>query len=497
VPARDHAQTGAKYRVFGASLLLVALTVLTRWALVVSADCVNADSAVVLLMGRHFAAGDVTPFFWGQRYMGAIEPALLMPLGWVGLVTPLAGALFTLAFALLQLWQVTRLARRIGAPWFVAGLLFAFAPAVPAVAQMSLNGARHACISLVLWAFERAISSQKNAARTWLGNGVILGIAFFGDHLTLAYAPPLAYLAWKNQQLRPLLAGFLPILAADLTLASLSAEGRHSLPQDPRNWLRGVRLFFGSALLRYLGIEWLDPASHVAAGWFWKLGSLAAAAALALASFLLRQRLRGSGVAQLPVRMLLVTAALVAALHMAGALDEESSRYLLLGITPFSLLVAWALAARPVVVSVAVVLGLLLPRIPSAVRLHTQASERGEACAANMADLIAVLHRMQVRAVWADYWDAYPLALESHEAWPIGLALRVNRRPCWTHRARRQGPVAYVVPSTRHPLYARVRAAAPEAEWVSIGERRIARVPRALPGLDGREPRGAPAACTR
>jgi hypothetical protein len=65
VSAEDHARTGAKRRVFGASLVLIALTVLTRWALVVSADCVNADSAVVLLMGRHFAAGDVTPFFWG------------------------------------------------------------------------------------------------------------------------------------------------------------------------------------------------------------------------------------------------------------------------------------------------------------------------------------------------------------------------------------------------------------------------------------------------
>ncbi len=495
MPALDHATTGAKHRVFGASLALIALSVWTRWPLVVSADCLNADTAVVLLMGRHFAAGDVTPYFWGQRYMGAIEPALLAPLGWAGLITPLAGALFALACALLQLWQVTRIARRLGAPWFLAGVLFAFAPAVPAVAQMSLNGARHACISLVLWAFERAISKDKDAARAWLGNGVILGIAFFGDHLTAAYAAPIAYLAWRKKRLRPLLVGFLPIVAADLVLASLSAEGRHSLPQDPRNWLRGVRLFFGSALLRYLGMEWLDPASRVEAGWWWKLGSLAAAAALAFVGFSLTKRLRSSNEAESAVRMLLVTGALVAGLHMAGALDTESSRYLLLGVTPFSLLVAWALAARRAAVLLLVAVALLLPRIASSVRLHTDSAARGHACADEMSELIATLRRMQVRAVWADYWDAYPLAVESREAWPIALALRANRRPCWTHRARRQSPVAYVVPSERHPLYARVRAAAPDAEWVAVGQRRVALVPHALPGLDGREPRDAPAEC--
>lgn len=493
--AADHAKTGARLRVFGASAVLVLLTVFTRFPLVLSADCVNADSAVVLLMGRHFAAGELTPFFWGQRYMGAIEPALLMPLGWVGLITPLAGELFTLACALLQLWQVTRLARLLGAQPFVAGLLFAFAPAVPAIAQMSLNGARHACISLCLWAFERAISSQKPDARAWLGTGAILGVAFFGDHLNAAYALPIVYLAWRKQCLRPLLIGFLPIVAADFTLAALSAEGRHSLPQDPRSWLGGVRLFFASALLRYLGMEWLDPAAKVPAGWFWKLTTLGGVAAFGGVVFFLFRRLRGSEGASLPVRALLVTTALVAAFHMIGALDEESSRYLLLGITPFSLVAAWGLAGRRVWLLVVVVGGLLLPRIPSSARLHATAVARGEACAENMTELMALLRRMQVRAVWADYWDAYPLALASHEAWPIALPLRMNRRPCWTHRARQESPIAYVVPNERHPLYARVRAAAPEAEWVAVGERRVTRLPHALPGLDGREPRQAPATC--
>lgn len=495
--AADHAKTGAKLRVFGAGAVLVLLTLFTRFPLVLSDDCVNADAAVVLLMGRHFAAGEFTPFFWGQRYMGAIEPALLMPLGWAGLITPLTGELFALACSLLQLWQVTRLARLIGAPPFVAGLLFAFSSAFPAIAQMSLTGARHACIPLCLWAFERAISSQKPDARAWLGTGVILGVAFFGDHLNAAYALPIGYLAWRKQVLRPLLCGFLPIVVIDFTLAALSAEGRHSLPQDPRSWLGGARLFFGSALLRYLGVEWLDPVAKVQAGWFWKLATLGAAGAFGSLLFWLVRRLRGPNGAALPVRMLVVAVALVAAFHMLGALDEESSRYLLLGVAPFSLVAAWALAGQRLGLVALIVGGLLLPRIPSISRLHATAGARGETCAENTTQLMALLRRMQVRAVWADYWDAYPLALASDEAWPIALPLRMNRRPCWTHRARRESPIAYVVPSERHPLYARVRAAAPEAEWVAVGERRVTRLAHALPGLDGREPRQAPPSCSR
>ena len=491
----DHARTGARLRVFCASLLLLALLVLTRLPLLVSADCINADAAIVLLMARHFAAGDFTPYFWGQRYMGSIEPLLLMPLGWFGAITPRAGELFTLGFALLQLWQVTRLARRIGAPWFAAGLLFALAPAVTAAGQMSLYGARQPCISLSLWAFERAISEDERGMSVWLGTGAILGVAFFGDHLTAAYTLPIAYLAWRRRTLRPLLAGLVPIVMLDVTLASLSAAGRHSLPQDPRSWLSGVRLFFGSALPRYLGLDWLDPSTHLQAGWFWKLGTGAAIASLCCLLGWLVKRVRAPSDARLPVLMLGSTAALVGAFHVIGALDTESSRYLLLGVAPFSLLAAWAMARRSVRVMGVLLAGLVSPRIPSTIDLHARNVGRGAACRNDVAAQIATLRRLEVRAIWADYWDAYPLALASQETLPIGLPLRANRRPCWTYAARAATPVAYLAPSEQHKLYARVRAAAPDAVWEAVGARRITRLPHALPGLDGKEPPGVPPAC--
>jgi len=180
---------------------------------------------------------------------------------------------------------------------------------------------------------------------------------------------------------------------------------------------------------------------------------------------------------------------------VVGALDEESARYLTLGFAPFAALFAWIAAALPRFQAALLVAGLLLPRLPSELQVHQVNLARRADCRAELRELVSGLDRLGARAVFADYWDAYRLALASDERWPVGVALRASRHPCWNYQARARSPVAYLAPSERHVLYERVTRAAPDVRWVALGHRRVALFEHALPGLDGPERGERPPQC--
>jgi hypothetical protein len=488
---------GRKVRIFGLYAAIVALAVLVRLPFLTTADCINSDACVVALMARHFAEGEFTPYFWGQRYMAAFEPLLLTPLAAFGLATATGSVVVALAIALVQLYQVTRIARSVGAPPWLAALVFALPAAVPASHQMALWGARHVATCLGLWAIERALSGKLDTPRGALGTGAILGLAFFGDHLTLAFSLPLAYAAYRRGTLRALLVAAIPFGVLDLVLSLTSAMGRHSLPQDPRDWLRGFRLFTSSALPRVFGLDWLDPSLRLTPSADWLVLSLGGLVAFAVFAVLLVRRLRENTPALEGPRLLTASVLLVCAFHVIGALDQESSRYLLLALGPFAVLVAWIAAHVRPRSAVLLVVGLLLPRVPSVWRYHDALAGRGAACRAELAALAGAIDRSGARGVFADYWDAYRLALAAEERFPIGIPLRANRHPCWNHWARQASPIAYVAPDERHTIYEKVSLAAPGVRWTEVGRRRIAVVPHALAGLDGPEPRAPPPECAR
>jgi hypothetical protein len=486
--------THARARALAAYAAVVVLAVGVRWPLVLSAACLDADATIVPLMARHFARGEFAPYYWGQRYMGALEPLLMTPLALFGLATLSASTLVALLLFLVQLVQVSRLARHVGAPASVAALLYAVPSAVAASYQMALWGARSAAQCLGLWALDRAFSGSLSSRRGAVFTGAILGFAFYGDHLTLAFALPVFYLAFRAGTQRPLLGGGAPFVLLDAVLAFTSAAGRHSLPQDPRDWLRGVRLLLSSALPRITGLEWLDPRLTLRPGPLWIACSLAGLAALALFVVLASRRLLEVGTDARP-RALGLSVLLVLALHVVGALDEQSVRYLLIALGPFSVLVAWLSTQVSAPLAVALVVAILLPRVFSDARMLAYEVGRGPVCRAELSELEGRLQGLGVRAIWADYWDAYRLALASNEAWPVGLALRANRHPCWNYWARAESPVAYVAPSATHPIFAKVRAAAPAVRWIPVGHRFVAVLPSALPGLRGPEPERVPARC--
>jgi hypothetical protein len=496
VSAVDSSFSG-KARVIGLYSAIVGLALIARLSFLFAADCVNSDATIVPLMARHFARGDFTPYFWGQRYMGALEPLLLTPLAPFGLATATANVAFALVIGLIQLGQTALLTRRVGAPPWLAALLFALPPGLPLAYQMALWGARHVATCLGLWALDRALAGKLENPRGAALTGVILGVAFFGDHLTVAFAAPVLYVAWRMGSLRRVLATIVPFVLLDVVLSTTSAAGRHSLPQDPRDWFRGIRLFTTSAVPRTFGFEWVDPVLRLQAGPLWVLASLACLVSLGVFLVISFRKLRGTAndPGLLGPRLFAGVLLLLGALHVIGALDEESARYLTLGFAPFAALFAWTMASIPRWQAALLVTGLLLPRLPSEAPLHKVNLASATACRADLAELARAIDRLGARALFTDYWDAYRLALASNERWPIGTALRASRHPCWNHQARAATPVAYLAPSSQHVLYEKVTRAAPGVRWIELGRRRIALLERALPGLDGPESREPPAGC--
>lgn len=467
--------------------LIGALSLLTHWPYVQAADCGNSDACIVVLMARHFAWGEIVPYYWGQRYMASFEPALLAPFAPLGLATLTTGAWLALGLTLLTTWQVARLARHVNAPGWLSALVFALPSSFAATHQTVLYGARLAATCLALWALCRACDKTPKHAKDWALTGALIGLALFGDHLMLAFALPCFYAAFRAKALRPALLGCAGFVLLDAVLSFTSASGRHSLPQDPRNLWRGVKLLFEAGLPRILGVDWLDASMRIVSGHLWQLAAVILGLALVALFGLLARRLSGAERGELP--LLLVTASFGAflVLHVLSALGEESARYLVPSLAPLSVLSAWAGSRLGARWGSLLLGGLLLPRVISLVTLAPE-SDRGATCRAELSALGTALERKHVRAIWADYWDAYRIALAFDERWPVGVPHRANRYPPWVSLAREAAPVAYVVSPRSPKLASALEKALPNADWHSAGTFRLVKVPRALPGLRGPEP---------
>ena len=178
-----------------ALLLGVAARIWGAWA---CRFLVVPDTAVVGLMARHMAALKEFPvFFYGQAYMGSLEPmasALLVRLlGPTGFAVTLGPVLFSAA-ALFFLW---RWARDAAGPWggFAALVAGGFGPAVYFHFQMAPRGGYMVALfvdALVLWAAARLAArlraGEKAAARAFLGLGLAAGIGMWSN---LIVAPAL------------------------------------------------------------------------------------------------------------------------------------------------------------------------------------------------------------------------------------------------------------------------------------------------------------------
>ncbi|GMV05727.1 MAG: hypothetical protein AMXMBFR53_20040 [Gemmatimonadota bacterium] len=455
-PGGAAAAVGPGGREAWALAALAAVGVALHLWYALGADALDTDRALVLLMARDFAAGRPTLYFWQQNYMAALEPLVLAPLAWTGWATPVAAGVVGVALTALLALVSVGLAARLGAPRWVALLFWALPPAVVAHHHVALYGARLAATLLALTAF--AWGLRRPSPRGWVGVGVLVGVAYFADHLMLPWALGVMWVAVAAGGLGRLAAGALPVVAADTVAAVLTPAAHLSGPNDPGSWLGNVPLLFGRTLPQLFGVLpgggpgplFEAPAPLVPEGWAWVLFAVPGGVALgAMAVTLWRRRagVFGGGEGDVAAQALLVACAAALGLFavVGGGGDRWPVRYLVPLWPAVSVLAAlavgsWRAGLRPLA------LAAVLPA------LHTQVTDgtwpRGGDGAPARAEAEAVARAVAgtgAEAVWADYWDAYRLALLAGDD-PPWLPMRIiERRPALLEEALGAGPVAYLV----------------------------------------------------
>ena len=482
-----------------ATLALLGLALHVWFA--VAANALDSDRALVLLMARHFARGELALFFWQQNYMGALEPLLLTPLALLGWATPTAAALVGIAVTASLAALSVALARRLGAPPWMALLLWAVPPAVVVHHHVALYGARLVATLLAVGAF--TLSLRARSAGPGVALGALTRLAYFGDHLMLPWAAATMYVTARRGHLLPFAVGALPLVTLDTVAAMMTPAFHLAGPNDPAGWLGNVPLLFGNALPQLFGIllgrapgPLFEPATAlVPAGWPWLLFTVPGAFVLcALFLSLVRDRRTWFGTHSVDSGIAaqgLLLACLVGLglfVLIGGGGDRWPVRYLVPLWPAISVLAALSVArSRPAIRPAAVLVALPAVFTLCADRSWPRGADgdrpREEALAVGSA-----VADSGARAVWADYWDVYRMALLIGESPPWVTLRIIERRPDWVREARSASPVAYLLRRGDVEVRDRLRDAEERGMIREISTRDVGRyqlvvTDRSVPGL--------------
>ena len=176
--------------------VLVLAVIVRVWAAWAERCITNADSSVVALMARHMAElKDFPVFFYGQAYMGSLEPLasalMIRLLGATGFAVNLGPVLFAIA-ALAVLWWW---AREAAGPWGgLAALLAAlFGPAVYFQFQTAPRGGYMVALLVnalaVVLAARLAAGLQEPGQSSrwrWAALGLVAGLGMWSNMIVVA-----------------------------------------------------------------------------------------------------------------------------------------------------------------------------------------------------------------------------------------------------------------------------------------------------------------------
>lgn len=425
---------------------------------ILGGDALDSDRAFVLLMARAFAQGEWSLYLWEQNYMGALEPLLLTPLAALGLATPVVAGCAALALTAGLGVLSAALARSLGADPWPTVLLWAVPPALVVHHHVSLYGARLAATLLCVAAFAWALRARSRPA--WAGVGALLGVAWFGDHMMLPWAAAVMLVAAGRGGLGGLSAGALPLVAADTAAAVLTPAAHLAGPNAPGDWIWNVPRMVGVALPQLLGLlpsrgptpAFETPAPLLPASLAWPALALPGAAALlALTVTLVRRRNEvfgaGAGERGLAARALALACLVALGLFafVGGGGDTWTVRYLVPLWPALSILAALAVAGwparlRPLAAAAVLPAVFTLAADPAWPRAGDSAPARAEA------DAVAeAVRRSGAAGAWAEYWDAYRMALLLEDEPPWFAYRGIERRPRGALGASGAGPAAYLV----------------------------------------------------
>lgn len=498
----------AAWRPSPAAVVVLGASLLFRIPLLINANAINSDGAVVALQAQHMLRGEWSPFLWVPSHQPSYQSsldAMLMAAGfalfgvrpWVAMAVPLAEHL-------LLTWLAFDLLRRRLDPWraAVACVPLVFAPI--AITLIIQYGARQAFITLVfaaIWCLDGASSAKRPLLRLGLGSALAT-LSLYLDLYGLQLLPALALLALlcafdrapERRQVAARLAasaggavaGLIPVLLVWRLGNTGAADGSGSVARLALDRIsRNASLLWEQCLPFLLGYKVWTPGHQLYAD-LWTppvpfrliqiLGALAFGVAMLSGLWLVRRRGLPWEVRRLgPFGVAAAAVSTAAFLVSVMPSDQWSARYLapMVWMAPFAVapllavLRSWrraALALAPYAISAAVAGWLeygLGVRGPLPVR-EPRAILDGER------KVQALLRERGVHHGVAHYWLAYRLTfLMDEDPIVIPFSPGDDRYTPYRQEVDRAGTVAYIF----HPSEPRATPEPAENQLRAIGAR--------------------------
>jgi hypothetical protein len=405
----------------------------------------NSDHAVVYLMARHAAAGELSAFFWGQGYGGSLLPwtAGLLMKG-EGLSMQVL-AVVGIGFWLLAAVMFRQLVRTGAEPLVadLAGVLFWF-PGWPilnmSVAEGGFYGPSLAVGFGAMWLAARF--PERHSAARWAGLGAMAGLALWLSPMAFAMSVPAVGYAvtrdwyWPRQLLGAACA--LPGIALWTwgTVTQHSETYTRLSDIEPMNLVHLVTKVFPAAFQGGRTVQWS-----------WLMGLALVLSVAVLTRRAVRERNRAAGVLAAGTVMV----ALVLGLGTGSIpLDAHSMRYACFlfpaVVLAFALWVgtltrpalrnfaALAVSAVAVAATSAFVFVLQAAAVPAS----------PPAFSPDVTPAVRLLQGREVRAAYGSYWAAYALTASTNERITVAALAPRRYAPYEAAAARRPRTVAIV-----------------------------------------------------
>jgi hypothetical protein len=381
---------------------------------------IDSDEAIVGLMARHILQGRELPiWYYGQAYLGSLEPAWTAVLFAVMGATPIVLKLATFCWFCAALVVQYLLAREIAGPLTARlnTLLLCTSPAFLAIYSFKAMGGYMAMLFLGTFALlvsTRALRGELTPQRAAL-LGLSLGLAWWTHFLAVAYIVPIVLILGIKFRDR-LLSRASGVFAACFLVGSFPFW----LYNVFRSW-RSLELRaphyepFGSAMLGFFQTAipiFLGTRAPYAKSDYFLFGSLIALVLFVVAAVVplrlhfvesrRKQILNGS---TLLLGILAFIPFLFAASGFGGTANEP--RYLIPLYSGIYVLILMGFS-KPIQLALA---GLLLFVHLNGTLRVTSGPENSEPTA----PLVAFLQKNHIRTAYTPYWNAYRLTFESGE----------------------------------------------------------------------------------
>ena len=386
-----------------------------------TAGTLDSDDAVVGLMAKHAAHGEIPVLFWGQNYGGPQEVLLTAPLfalfGTSTILLLLVPAVLTAA-ASVVVWRIgLRLSNTTSA--VAAALILWVAPGYLIYKTSHQHGFY---ASGLLWSAVLLLVVLRLATRPSRLDaallGLVLGAAWWQTPQILPVAvPALIWLACSRPRVLRLawlvaltaLVGALPWLGWNAVngWSSVTDTPGYGEAITPGTYVDHVRQYVNALMPMSLNLR--TPFTSD-----WPIGAVPAA--LIYASLLCGFAWIGWRGRRRPISLLVAVMAGYPLIYAASPASWNAAepRYLLLALPAVALLLAYPLRTRgtaAIGIGVTCLLSaLVLTRMDDSFQL-----EPGITNPRSFAPLVAELDRRRINRVWTTYWIAYRLTFETDE----------------------------------------------------------------------------------